>query len=255
MESRQHRFCAACCPARRSSASRRSTKSSVGPFSQMPPSTWSCPSTRDSRSWQRRSTHCCPPSTLFESAGWRGGKATKIASLVPDQRANLTTNSSRYLFATRPPGDLLRCGLRASGGLFNKLCDGSRLRYIDGVATLDLNDRGARPLGHGTLGVRWNHLVLGGDQVPARLGPPRGFADRAANGPQAPRNLGVGHKRGFFGVYVGRERGGELRLVKKQKTVLRGQYRRYGRAGRWVFDKRPYRLALVRSEGGDVYEG
>src|SRR6266480_4264269 len=84
MESRQHRFCAACCPARRSSASRRSTKSSVGPFSLTPPSIWSYPSRRDSRSWQRRSTHCCPPPTLFESAGWRGGKATKrkIASLV-----------------------------------------------------------------------------------------------------------------------------------------------------------------------------
>src|SRR6266853_4155713 len=84
MESRQHRFCAACCLARRSSASRRSAKSSVGPFSQTPPSIWSYPSTRDSRSWQRRSTHCCPPPTLFESAGWRGGKATKrkIANLV-----------------------------------------------------------------------------------------------------------------------------------------------------------------------------
>src|SRR6266576_3640048 len=82
MESRQHRFCAACCPARRSSASRRSTKSSVGPFSQTPPSIWSYPSTRDSRSWQRRSTHCCPPSTLFESAAWRGGDAQLLLRLM-----------------------------------------------------------------------------------------------------------------------------------------------------------------------------
>src|SRR6266436_6258252 len=145
--------------------------------------------------------------------------------------------------------------LRFRRSLFNKICDSSWLRYVYGVASLDLNDRGTRALGHGTLSVRWNHLVLGGDQVPARLGPPRGFADRAANGPHAPRNLGVSHKRGFFGVYIGRERSGELRLVEKQKAVLRGQYRRYGRAGRWVFNKRPHRLALVRSEGGDVYEG
>src|SRR6202521_711234 len=137
-----------------------------------------------------------------------------------------------------PPGDLIRCRLRASGGLFDKLCDGPRLRYIDGVAALDLNDRGARPLGHGTLGVRWNHLILGGDQVPARLGPPRGFADRAANGPNAPRNLGVSHKRVFFWVHVARERGGELRLVEKQKAVLRGQYRRDGRGGGRVLNKR-----------------
>jgi hypothetical protein len=133
------------------------------------------------------------------------------------------------------PGDLVRCRLRASGGLFDKLCDSPRLRYIDGVAALDLNDRGTRPLGHGTLGVRWDHLVLGGYQVPARLGPPRGFADRAANGPHAPRNLGISHKPSFFWVHVGGERGWELRLVEKQKAVLRGQYRRYRRAGRRVF--------------------
>src|ERR1700731_436671 len=36
--------------------------------------------------------------------------------------------------------DLLRCRLRASGGLFDKLCDSPRLRHIDGVAALDLND-------------------------------------------------------------------------------------------------------------------
>src|SRR6267143_5193803 len=52
-----------------------------------------------------------------------------------------------------PPGDLHRCRLRASGGLFDKLCDGSRLRYIDGVTSLDLNDRSTRSLGHSTLGV------------------------------------------------------------------------------------------------------
>jgi hypothetical protein len=71
------------------------------------------------------------------------------------------------------------------------------------VASLDLNDRSTRALGHGTLGVRWNHPVPGGEQVPARLRPPRGFADRAANGSHAPRNLGISHERGFFWVHVG----------------------------------------------------
>src|SRR5258707_4508448 len=146
-------------------------------------------------------------------------------------------------------------GHRLRRSLFNKICDRSWLRYVDGVTSLDLNDRSTSALGHSTLSVRWNHPVLGGEQVPARLGPPRGFADRAANGPHAPRNLGVSHKRGFFWVHVGCERSRKLRPVEEQKAVLRGQYRRCGRAGRRVFNKRPHRLALVWSEGSDVYEG
>src|SRR6266853_2908206 len=102
--------------------------------------------------------------------------------------------------------------LRLRRSLFNKICDRFWLRYVDGVTSLDLDDRSTRALGHGTLGVRWNHPVLGGDQVPARLGPPRRFADRAANGAHAPRDLGIGHELSFFCLYVGRERGGELRL-------------------------------------------
>src|SRR5260370_2088281 len=132
---------------------------------------------------------------------------------------------------------LSRGGLHLRRSLFNKICDSSRLRYIDSVAALDLNDRSTGALGHSTLGVRWNHLVLGGDQVPARLGPPRWFADRAANGTHAPRNLGVSHKRGFFWVHVGCERGWKLRLVEEQKAVLRRQYRRYGRGSRGGLNK------------------
>jgi len=45
------------------------------------------------------------------------------------------------------------------------------------VAALDLDHRGARPFGHGTLGVRWDRLVFGGDEIPARLGSPRWFAN------------------------------------------------------------------------------
>src|SRR5258707_975227 len=123
-------------------------------------------------------------------------------------------------------------GLDLGRSLFYQICDSTWLRYVDGVASLDLDDRSARALGHSTLSVRRDHLVLGGDQVPARLGPPRGFANRAANGPQAPRNLGVSHERGFFWVHVGCERSGKLRLVEEQKAVLRRQYRRDGRGRR-----------------------
>src|SRR5260370_2126836 len=150
---------------------------------------------------------------------------------------------------------LSRGGLHLRRSLFNKICDSSWLRYVDGVTSLDLNDRSTRALGHNTLGVRWNHLVLGGDQVPARLAPPRRFADRAANGAHAPRNLRVSHKRGFFWLHVGCERGWKLRLVEEQKAVLRRQYRRYGRARRGG----PYKgfppPAPVRGARGDVYRG
>src|SRR5260370_17488848 len=107
--------------------------------------------------------------------------------------------------------------LRFRRSLFNKICDRFWLRYVDGVTSLDLNDRSTRALGHSTLGVRWNHPVLGGDQVPARLGPPRGLSDRAAMCPHAPRNLRVGHKCGFFWLHVAYYPIANLRLVKKQK--------------------------------------
>src|SRR5713226_7390740 len=175
---------------------------------------------------------------------------------APGARRSLLLFESRLRrFGACEANFLTGGGLHLRRGLFNKVCYSSWLRYVDGVTSLDLNDRSTRALGHGTLGVRWNHLVLGGDQVPARLGPPRGFADRAANGAHAPRNLGVSHKRGFFWVHVGGERGWKLRLVEEQKAVLRRQYRRYGRAGRRVLNKRPHRLPLVWSEGSDVYEG
>src|SRR5229473_856621 len=170
-------------------------------------------------------------------------------------RSPLLIESCLRRFGAREANFLSGGGLHLRRSLFNKICDRFWLRYIDGVAALDLNDRSTRALGHGTLGVRWNHLVLGGDQVPARLGPPRGLADRAANGPHAPRNLGVSHKRSFFRVHIGCERTRKLRPVEEQKAVLRRQYRRYGRAGRRIFNKRPHRLALVWSEGSDVYEG
>src|SRR5260370_39483234 len=83
------------------------------------------------------------------------------------------------------------------------------LRDVDGVAGLDLNDRAARPLGHGTLGLRWDQPVISGDQVPARLGPPRRFANCATGSRQAPRNLRIGPERCLLCVHVGRERGGE----------------------------------------------
>src|SRR6267378_6192248 len=154
------------------------------------------------------------------------------------------------------PPELLSSGggLHTLGGLFDQSCDSIWLRHVDGMAALDLYDRRTRPPGHGTLGIGWDHLVVGGDHVPARLGLPRRFTDLAAESLHAPWDLGVGHERGFFCVHVGSEGGGELRSVEEQIAVLRRQYRRYGCAGRWILDQRGHGLALVRSKGGDINE-
>ena len=102
--------------------------------------------------------------------------------------------------------------------------------------------------------IRWDHLVVGGDHVPARLGLPRRFTDLAAQSLHAPRDLRVSHESGFFSVHIGCERSAELRPVEEQIAVSRRQYRRYGCAGRRIFDKRCHGLALVRSKGGDIHE-
>src|SRR6266446_7276294 len=87
-------------------------------------------------------------------------------------------------------------GLHTPGGLFDKSCDSLGLRHVDGMAALDLNDRRTRPLGHGTPAIRWDHLVVGGDHIPARLGLPRRFTDLAAESLHAPRDLRVSHESG-----------------------------------------------------------
>src|SRR6266404_7663978 len=48
-----------------------------------------------------------------------------------------------------------------------------RPRHVDRVTARNLVDRRARALGHETLARRRNHLVLGYEQVPARLGFPK----------------------------------------------------------------------------------
>ena len=52
-------------------------------------------------------------------------------------------------------------GLDARGGLLDERGDRPWLRHVDGVAALDLDDRGTRPPRHGTLGNRRDHLILG----------------------------------------------------------------------------------------------
>src|SRR4029077_20002520 len=182
-------------------------------------------------------SHCCSqmqrvPTVRLSLRPKRSGRPLPVTNTGPTER-----QSPELLSSGR--------GLHTFGGFFDKSCDSLGLRHVDGMATLDLSDRRTGPPGHETLGIRWNHLVVGNDEVPTRLGFPRRFTDLAAQSLHAPWDLGVGHERGFFCVHVGCERGGELRPVEEQIAVLRRQYRRYGCAGRRILDQRGHGLALV----------
>src|ERR1700722_19945836 len=78
------------------------------------------------------------------------------------------------------------CKHRASGGFFDQSRHRLRMRYKDRVTALDLNDHRTRALRHLSLGVGWNHLVLGRNQVPARFRFPCWFTDRAVQGVHTP---------------------------------------------------------------------
>ena len=83
------------------------------------------------------------------------------------------------------------------------------------------------------------------DQVPARLAPPSGLADRAAKGIHAPRDLRVGHERGLLGAQVTREGSMELVPVEEKESVDRSQDRWLRPAGREAVDERVHRFACV----------
>src|SRR5688572_11548678 len=98
------------------------------------------------------------------------------------------------------------CGrFHTLGGLLNQGGHGFGLGHVDRVTALCLDDRRAGALRHEMLGRRGNHLVLGGDQIPARLRLPRGFGDRATERLDAPWHLRISHERGLVRPYVGRE--------------------------------------------------
>src|ERR671917_954756 len=73
-------------------------------------------------------------------------------------------------------------------GTADQIRDGSRLRHINGMATLFLDNSRTSPLGHRALGRRGDHSIFGGHEVPARLAPPCRVADGAAQGFDAPRD-------------------------------------------------------------------
>jgi len=85
--------------------------------------------------------------------------------------------------------------------------------------------------GHCTLGFRGDPIVLGSDQVPARLGSPRRFANCAAETRYTPWHLGVDPERGFFlGPRQPRKR--------RQTWLCRGTKSRLAVAA-WVIRARP----------------
>src|SRR3982074_136385 len=75
------------------------------------------------------------------------------------------------------PEPLFPAPLNSFCGLFDQRSYCIRLRYVNRVTARYLDDGRPRTLGHKTLGRRWNHPIVGGDQVPARLGLPRRLTD------------------------------------------------------------------------------
>jgi hypothetical protein len=78
-------------------------------------------------------------------------------------------------------------------------------RRVDGVTARSLRHLGAGALSHEALSRRRDHSVVGRHQVPARLGPPRWLADRAAERVHSPGNLEVSHELSLVGLDVGGE--------------------------------------------------
>ena len=80
---------------------------------------------------------------------------------------------------------------------FNQLCNSVWLRHVNRVAARYLDDCRTSALCHETLRRRWDHLVLGGDQIPTRLSPPCRMTDRSIECFGAPRDLRISHEGGF----------------------------------------------------------
>src|SRR5258708_38025041 len=90
--------------------------------------------------------------------------------------------------------DLPRRERHAVRCLCNEVRHGLRLRHVDGVTPFRFDDGRTSALGHGTLRVRWNHLVFGRDEIPAWLRLPRRLADGTGERVEPPWHLRVRHE-------------------------------------------------------------
>src|ERR1700730_16670155 len=99
--------------------------------------------------------------------------------------------------------DLLPCCTLRS--LFDECSDILRTRYVDGVAAFNLDNCCAGAFRHHSLGVRRNHFVLSGEQVPAWFCFPCRFTDFAVECLRAPRNLRISHESGRIWFHVSGE--------------------------------------------------
>ena len=67
-------------------------------------------------------------------------------------------------------------------GLLDEVGDRVGLGHVDGVATAGVDDSRTSTLGNRPLGRRWDHPVLGGDQVPKVLSSPHPTTTRELAG-------------------------------------------------------------------------
>jgi len=106
----------------------------------------------------------------------------------------------------------------SSGRAYNGR-DGFGVRHVDGVTARCFGDGGSPALGHGALGGRRDHAVVGRDEVPTGSHPPGGLGHDAAESVHAPGHLGVGHEGGLLGGQVGGERPVEPLAVQEQEAI------------------------------------
>src|SRR6186713_2126530 len=95
------------------------------------------------------------------------------------------------------------------------------------MTALHLADGRTGALRHGALRLWRDHPVIGGDEVPAWLRPPRRLAHRAIERFEAPWHLRVRHERCRVRTHIRSERRAKLRAIEKQIAILRRQDRRH----------------------------
>ena len=140
--------------------------------------------------------------------------------------AHRASSRRRVAGAPQPslrPSPILCVGHGARGRPLEQLGDRLGLRDIDGVAAAGLGHLGAGALGHDALGRRRDHAVVGGDQVPARLGLPGRLGDRAGERIDAPGDLRIRHEAACAGATSAAKESANLSRSRNRKPSCGGR--------------------------------
>jgi hypothetical protein len=133
----------------------------------------------------------------------------------------------------REGADLLPCRDRTICCLFYERSNGAWPREVNSMASLYFYNFRTGALRHHPLCIRWNHFVVGRNQVPTGVGFPRWFAHHSAECLHAPGNLGISHKSGQARIHICGERSRELGTVQARNPSCGGRIGGTGAPGAW----------------------